>query len=401
MRERTEGWSQPSSQFAGEMLLGIPASQDGQRSESARSLPEEIPLLTTEDRRSRNRGAECLEGHGAERRAERGSRRGEPHTVRCLERSEVRKQSAQKMEYWDPGWAGSEGAVPAGDGWCSVTAAEVAGGEIPPRAQKLFSSRAQDFVSEPAEILAAVDPGRACTNGRGMGAVDRGGDRKKLREPLLEKEPRCGSRFTGQRSGIHRQQRRTVHRRSVRGRLRDPARIVSIENGPEKRYELRYGAEPIRRPGREEKRLLVVVAGFGAEPLLRWSNRQGVRDSSALWWMVRIYLTRWNREETFRFVQQSYPREDIRVLRDPRLQSRGLLVPAAAGFATTFLGQTGKLQILGEKLRIISRRLGGIPPFRFDARSDGIQRILSRSAPPMPAEPPPTFQRELLLGWNP
>jgi len=78
-----------------------------------------------------------------------------------------------------------------------------------------------------------------------------------------------------------------------------------------------------------------------------------------------------------------------------------LLAAAAADFATTFLGQRLQLKILCEKLRIISRRFLGIPPFRFYALADGIQRILSRSAPPLDSEPVKTFQLELLLGWNP
>ncbi len=116
---------------------------------------------------------------------------------------------------------------------------------------------------------------------------------------------------------------------------------------------------------------------------------------------MRIYLTRWKTEETFRFVKQSYPPEDIQVLRYQRLKTLVLLVAAAPYFATTFLGQRLKLKIPCEKLLIISRRFLGIPPFRFYALSEGIQRILSRSAPQLSAEPVKTFQSELLLGWNP
>lgn len=59
----------------------------------------------------------------------------------------------------------------------------------------------------------------------------------------------------------------------------------------------------------------MVVAGFGAEPLLRLTNPEAVRDSSSLCWIVRIHLPRWKIEETFRFLKQSYPLEDMRVLR--------------------------------------------------------------------------------------
>ena len=80
---------------------------------------------------------------------------------------------------------------------------------------------------------------------------------------------------------------------------------------------------------------------------------------------MRIYLTRWKIEETYRFIKQSYQVEDIRVLRYQRLKNLIVLVTAAAYFAATFLGQKLKLRILCEKLLIISRRFFGIPPFRF------------------------------------
>ena len=166
-------------------------------------------------------------------------------------------------------------------------------------------------------------------------------------------------------------------------------------------YQLRYGAEPFRLPGREEPLLLVVVAGFGPEPLLLLTNLCGVRDSQSLWWIAQIYLTRWKIEETFHFVKQSYQLEDIRVMRYQRRKNLVLLLmTAAAYFATAFLGQKLKLKILCEKLLIISQRFFGIPPFRFYALADRICNILSRSSPSPPADPPQTPQLQRLLGWE-
>jgi hypothetical protein len=103
------------------------------------------------------------------------------------------------------------------------------------------------------------------------------------------------------------------------------------------------------------------------------------------------------RQETFRFVKQSYNLEDIRVLRYQRLKNLVLLMTAAAYFATAFLGQKLKLKILCEKLLIISQRFFGIPPFRFYALADGIRNILSRSSPSPPEDPLKTLQLELRL----
>jgi hypothetical protein len=282
---------------------------------------------------------------------------------------------------------------------CSVIGAEVHGSELTPLYQQLFSVRAEDFVSENEELLSAIDQLRAQTRGRGIWAMDRGGDRRKLLEPLLERRERFVIRSTGQRLVLDRRRHRvTIHPLSARCRLRYQAKIIKIENGQEKVYSLRYGAEPFRLPGRQEPLLLVVVAGFGQEPLLLLTNLCGVRDSASLWWIAQIYLTRWKIEETFRFVKQSYQLEDIRVLRYQRLKNLVLLMTAAAYFATAFLGQKLKLKILCEKLLIISPRFFGIPPFRFYALADGIRNLLSRSSPSPPDDPLKNLQLELLLG---
>jgi len=400
--ELTAGLSKPLRNFVGEMLFGIQASQDVKLSNIARSLQEEIPLLKTEDRLSRNLQAEELETHLRQELLRLGSRRVESNTVLCLDLGDVRKEYARKMEFLDQVWDGSAGEVHPGYWLCSVIGAEVHGSELTPLYQQLFSVRAQDFVSENDELLSAIDQLRAQTQGRGIWAMDRGGDRRKLLEPLLERRERFVIRSTGQRLVLDRWRHRvTIHHLSARCRLRYQAKIIKIENGQEKVYQLRYGAEPFRLPGREEPLLLVVVAGFGQEPLLLLTNPGGVRDSQSLWWVAQIYLTRWKIEETFRFVKQSYQLEDIRVMRYQRLKNLVLLMTAAAYFATAFLGQKLKLKILCEKLLIISQRFFGIPPFRFYALADGIRNILSRCSPSPPAtEAPPAAQLELLFGWE-
>ena len=52
--ELCDGLSRPQEKFVAQMLFGIQASQDVKLSNIARSLNEEIPLIKTEDRLSRN-----------------------------------------------------------------------------------------------------------------------------------------------------------------------------------------------------------------------------------------------------------------------------------------------------------------------------------------------------------
>jgi len=384
------------------MLFGIQASQDVKLSNVARSLKEEIPLIKTEDRLSRNLKAVELEAELTPQLAAMASHRVSANTVLCLDLSDIRKEYAKKMEYLAPVHDGSTGEVHAGYWLCDITGAEVNGSEIVPLYQKLYSAEAPEFTSENAEVLAGVDLVRTHTQGRGIWAVDRGGDRKKLLEPLLDRHERFVIRSTGKRFVIDRKNvKRSVAELGAQCRLRYQARIIKIEDGQEKTYDLRYGVEPIRLPGRDEQLYLVVVAGFGEELMLLLTNAlDRARDSQSLWWIVQIYLTRWKIEETFRFIKQSYNLEDIRVMKYQRLKNLVVLVTAAAYFAATFLGQKMKLRILCEKLLIISQRFFGIPPFRFYALADGIMKILSQTSPSPPELSLPSLQLELLLGWE-
>lgn len=396
------GLSGPLEKFVGQMLFGIQASQDVKLSNIARSLKEEIPLIKTEDRLSRNLKAGQLEAELTPQLVKMASRRVAANTVLCLDLSDIRKEYAKKMEYLGAVHDGSTGEVHAGYWLCDITGAEVNGSDIVPLYQKLYSAEAKEFLSENAEVLVGVDLVRAHTQGRGIWAVDRGGDRKRLLEPLLDRQERFVIRSTGKRFVVDRKNmKRSVAELAARCRLRYQARIVKIQDGQEKVYDLHYGVERIRLVGRAEPLQLVVVAGFGEEPILLLTNAlEGARDSQSLWWIAQIYLTRWKIEETFRFIKQSYNLEDIRVMKYQRLKNLVVLVTAAAYFAATFLGQKMKLRILCEKLLIISQRFFGIPPFRFYALADGIKNILSQTSPSPPEQVPPSLQLELLLGWD-
>jgi len=394
--------SKPLQKFVGQMLFGIQASQGLQLSNIARSLQENIPLIKTEDRLSRNLQTPKLEPALCTALLEFGSRRLSSDTVLCLDLSDVAKPHAREMEFLDWVWDGSEGEKQRGYWLCSVVGAEMRRAELTPLYQRLFSMRAKDFLSENDELLSAIDHVRAHTRGRGIWAVDRGGDRRNLLEPLLERGERFVIRARGDRTVFDRRCHwGELHQLGARCRLRHQARVVRIEDGKEKVYTLRYGAEPFFLRGRREELLLVVVAGWGKEPMLLMTNLKGVRDSQSLWRVVEMYLTRWKIEETFRFIKQSYRLEEIRVLRYQRLKNLIVLATAAACFATTFLGQSLKLRVLCEKVLIISQRFFGIPPFQFYALADGIRRLLWRAGPPSaPVEPPNSTQLDLLLTWG-
>ena len=357
----------PLAKFVTQMLFGIQPSQDVKLSNIGRALGEAIPLIRTEKRLSRNLKHAELEAELTTKLVEMASARIQQDTVLALDLSDIRKEYAQKMEHLTTVWDGSSGETHPGYWLVDVTGAEVHGCEIVPVCQKLFSTKAKEFRSKNAEILAVVDQVNQRLEGRGIWTMDRGCDRKKLLEPLLDKHLRFVIRSTGERMVRDRRDRlRSVAEVALGCRLHHQARVVRIDKGQEKTYQLLYRAEPIHLVGRPEQLWLVVIAGFGQQPIVLVTNlKLRARDSESLWWAARIYWTRWKIEETFRFVKQSYNLEDIRVMKYQRLKNLVVLVTAAAYFATTYLGQQMKLRILAEKLLVISQRFFGIGLNRY------------------------------------
>ena len=300
----SEGLTRPQRKFVHPMLYGIQATPDVKLSSISRSLQENVALRKTEGRLSRNLASQALDLHLLQRLAEMGGQGVSSKTVLCLDLSDVRKEYAQKMEYLDEVYDGSSGEVHQGYWLCEVTAAEVRGGEIVPLYQKLYSTAAPDFQGQNAELLGAVDWVGTFVGCRGIWAIDRGGDRRHVLQPLLERRLRFVIRSTGKRTVIDRRHLKgAVKEVAGRCRLRFATRVVHIQDGQEKIYQLHYGAEPIWLPGRKEKLLLVAVSGFGREPLMLISDLLArAQDSESLGWIVQIYLTRWKIEETFQQV---------------------------------------------------------------------------------------------------
>ena len=155
-------------------------------------------------------------------------------------------------------------------------------------------------------------------------------------------------------------------------------RVVKEEKGEEKAYTVSYGFRKVRVPGRKERLYLVVVKGFGNEPMMLLTTEEVKKKRQRLWWFVEAYITRWRIEETIRFVKQSYKIEDIRVLTYERLRNMMGLVLAASYFAAVYLGFRAKMEILVTHILKASKRIFGIPDFRYYAIADGIRELLNR-----------------------
>lgn len=391
-------FSKPKARFIEQMLLGITASQDCKLSRIARALGESITLKKTEDRLSHHLAAPGLGQAVAAQIVAHAAARVGAETLIVIDPTDIRKTYAQAMPYLATVRDGSTGELVPGY-WSGVAlACEPASRRVLPLLQQLWSAEAPDFVSENAQLLAMVDTVAAATDKRGIYVLDRGGDRSKLYLGLLARELRFIVRLVGDRHLMVRGRLRRAQDLARGVRLRYAETVVREAAGGEKKCHLEYGFRAVKLPGRPEADLaLVVVKGFGQEPLLLLTNVGVHAARRSVWRIVRGYLTRWLVEETIRFLKQSYRLEDLRVLSYERLRNLTALVMAAAYFAAGWLGESLKLAVLASRVLKVAKRFFSVPQFHYYALADGMRVLLSRLLWSRPPRVAPTSPSQLWL----
>jgi len=181
-------FSVPKQRFIEQMVYGICARQDVKLSEIARSLEEDVALIGTEKRLSRNLDTEGMDEKLIDEVVRLGARRVHKDTLLVIDVSDITKPYAKKMEHLGKVRDGSTGEIRDGYWTCNVIACEEGKRRVVPLYQSLYSARAPGFESENEEIVRAVDAVRRWTNGRGIYVMDRGGDRENLLHPFLDRQ---------------------------------------------------------------------------------------------------------------------------------------------------------------------------------------------------------------------
>jgi hypothetical protein len=372
-------FSRPKTKFLEQMLFGLSASQDCKLSQVARALGETILLKKTEERLSRHLATPGLGRTVQQQIVAHAARRVAADTLVVIDPTDIRKPYAQAMPHLATVRDGSTGELVNGYWACVALACEPASRRVLPLMQELWSAEAPDFQSENAQLLSIIDTVAEATDKRGVYVLDRGGDRMKLYQPLLARGLRFIIRLRGDRHLVVRGRSRRADDLARGVPMRYAETVVREAAGGEKKVHLEYGFRRVRLASQREVELsLVVVRGFGVEPLLLLTNVEVKATRRSVWRVVSGYLTRWLVEETIRFIKQSYRLEDLRVLDYERLRNLAALVLAAAYFAAVWLGESLKLAVLASRVMKVARRFFGVPEFHYYALADGIGVLLSR-----------------------
>ena len=374
--ELSAGLPKVGRRFVAEMIFGIQARGSVRLTEVGRALGEPISLKKTEERLSRQLGRRGLERTLQRRLIEQASPRIEEDTLLVLDLSDVTKKYAKKMENMGRVRDGSEKELGWGYWTLNIVGANAKGTKIVPLYGRLFSHAVEGHESENVEIREAIGEVAEVVGKRGIWVMDRGGDRRHLYYYLLPNKHRFMIRARADR-GLETTQGISSALELARScPTLFVETVVREEAGQERLVHLACGMRKVRLPGRREELTLVVVKGFGQEPLMILTNLPVRRSRKSVWHVVQSYITRWRIEDVIRFVKQSYRLEDMRCLTYRRLQALMVLVTAAAYFAAVYLGLRMKLRVLAGHVLRASKRVFGIPDFRLYALADGIRQFL-------------------------
>lgn len=392
------GLPRVAGRFLSEALYGIQARQSLRLSEWARALHESIPLGKTINRLSRQLDRAGLWPEVTSRLLALAKSKIDEKTLLVLDLSDIVKPYARKMEYLATVHDGSRNVLAEGYWLLQVIAARAGSAQVIPLYSRLYSAEAPDFESENREIMKAVERVRGEIGKQGTWVIDRGADRRHLFEYFLSRRLQFIIRLKGDRNLVCRGQTALADELAAKCTLPYRRMLVKEDSDSEKSYEISFGYCPVQLPDLALALSLVVVRGFGEEPMMLLTNLKLRQKQGVVYQVLQSYLTRWRIEETLRYLKQSYQLEDVRVLTYRRLQNMMALLLAAAYFTMVYLGQRLKLKAVSRLLLKVSRRIFGIPDFRYYALADGIKELLTRHHKgPLRLHLPKTPEHQLAL----
>ena len=376
-------FSKPKARFVREATYGIQASGDTKLSSIVRAIEDDVAPIQTEKRLSRNIEDETLGHEISAAILSEGARHVKKDTLILVDPTEIRKEYAYKMEYVtrvrDASRSSKEGHDVVVNGYHGCIAAACTSGsrKTIPLALKLWSSRAPGFKGENDEVLKTINDIFEATGGRGIVVYDRGGDRPAFYGDFIEKGRdfivRVKSRSVLSWNGLH-----EIGFLAESCTMQHHHHVTFDSHGKECNIQISFGTMPVRLPMFPDKNLhLVVVKGFGQQPMMLLTSLPVDASFKAQWRIVEGYLSRWRIEETIRFIKQEYGFENIRVHSYNAIRNMASLVLACAYFATVWIGRHLKRQVLAEHLAYLNKRLNEVPQFGAYAITSGLKRAFS------------------------
>lgn len=381
----SKGLSKTKQRLIKEMIYGMQAAKDVKLSNISRALKENIPLIKTEDRLSRNLDDEDFTTHINNQLLRLADDKIDDSMVIAIDPGDVEKPYAKKMEYLCDVYDGSEHRNARGYHLCQVTAANLEHNKIVPLYCEAYSSQEEGYINATEKIKDIISYVKQKIGTQGTWAIDRQGDNQHIIAHFLKEELNFVTRLKLNRylhfnhNNVKQAQADHIDRFIKQWHQ---TTIVTIEDGRVKQHTLEYGCLEVALPDLPDQWFtLCAVKGFGIHPMLLITNKKiNLQSSKDLWRIVEIYLTRWKCDECYRYIKQSYNLEDFRVRSYNSIRNIVVLTHAIAYFSSVYLGMSLKLKIMVAKMFVLAKRFFGIPTFYNYAMADGIFELLKKSA---------------------
>lgn len=366
--------TRPKMKFVVEMLYGILASGSCLLSEISRKLNEDIPLIKTINRLSRN--LNTLDEKEANQLWENYlhsiQNRYDTKSVIIIDGSDITKKASTKLEGLCQVRDGSTGEI--GTGYHTIGAAILSSDRKLPYGiySRIYSSEEEGFVSENAEMLDCFKYLTAHFDKNHIRTIDRGFDNNTYYSYFIEHKENFIIRAKQNRNVIYKGESINILKlaNKFKGKYRMDYQKKDGRSG-----SVKISMIPVELPEFRGTTLqLVIVHGFGQIPMMLLTNLKP--DDKRLGVTIcKVYLMRWRIEEYFKFKKQSFDFENLRVQSLQSIRNLDLLLTIAIGYISELSNKPDYIRMRLEMIQV-SKRIFGAPDFVYYAIAYGIVEIL-------------------------
>lgn len=311
LEKLTKGLSKPRKKFYSDILYGMSKAQNTLLSDIARALEENIDLIYTIKRLSRN-GAEendLKQVHQNYLNTLKISIPDNPLVI--VDESEIVKPYAEKMENLALVRDGSKNVLEKGYPTLNFSMASPKTKHPLPLYNHLYSSKEEDFQSQNIEIAKGFNTVHTFLGKKKATFVmDRGYDRNTIYEYVQNIGHHFVTRLNDNRYLIHKNRRVKVPDLAKRrkGKINFKTEIQGEE------YSLKVSHIKVKLPVLQDMPLnMVVVYGYGEKPMKLLTNHS-IKGKDDVLRILKSYITRWRIEELFRVQKEEFQLEKTRTM---------------------------------------------------------------------------------------
>jgi len=374
----SDGLTRPMKKFVAQMLYGLLVSQSIMLSDITRALQEDIPLIKTENRLSRNLKTFSRDICSVTNDyLETVKPLIDNDTIFCLDPGDICKKYSRHQEGLGCVFDGSVHKPALGWQLIEVTALTHHKKLPIPVYSEVLSpvDPMADTLTE--EIITAIRSTQRTFGAVGILNMDRAMDTDPIYKHCLD---------TGQRFIIRAKVNRnlfidgeSVNITQVAGRVKGKFRMDYTDKHG-KKHKLKTSFIPVHLPDCPDKPLsLIVVFGYeNGDTMLLLTNLPIFGKETCLR-VLKTYLCRWRIEEYYRFKKNQFHLENIRVRSLESIRSLVFLLTVLSGWIAMFANKEGASLLVAEVLSK-ALRLFDIPKFTLYAVADGIFNILKSAS---------------------